>query len=55
METITAVAFILLISFLLAARSMKDIHFSKEIEKSLRKKKIKGAIVFFKDRITHYS
>lgn len=55
METMTAVTIIFLISLALAVRSMKDIHFPKEIEKNLRKKKIKGSIVFFKDRITHYN
>lgn len=36
-------------------QSMKDFHVPKEIKKLLNNKKIKGSIVFFKDKTRHYS
>lgn len=49
--------FILLfvIAFILALRSMKDLNVPDEIKKMLRIRKLKGTIVFLKDKITHYS
>ena len=55
MDISIVIAVILVISFLLALRSMKDLKFSDEIEKILHKKKIQGAIVFFKDKIQHFN
>jgi len=53
---ITFVSIILLvISLILAFRSMKDLDFSKEIEKMLHRHKMKGTIVFFKDKIEHFT
>lgn len=54
MEMSFAIVIIVTMSFVLALRSMKDLKFSKEIEKILHKKKIKGTIVFFKDKIQHF-
>ncbi|MBP9816232.1 hypothetical protein KBD09_03305 [Candidatus Woesebacteria bacterium] len=45
---------ILVISFILALRSMKDLKFGEELEKIFQRKKIKGTIVFFEDKVTHY-
>ncbi|KXK10577.1 MAG: hypothetical protein UZ22_OP11002000681 [Microgenomates bacterium OLB23] len=41
---------ILLISFVLALRSMKDVSFGDEVEKFFRRRKIKGSIVFLKTK-----
>ena len=46
---------ILVIAFILALRSMKDFDFSQEIEKLLHQRKMKGTIVFFKDKIEHFT
>ncbi len=45
---------IALVSFLLALRSMHDMHIPKELERLISNKKIKGSIVFFKDKVIHY-
>lgn len=45
---------ILVISFLFALRSMKDTRFGEELEKLFQRKKIKGSIVFFEDKVEHY-
>lgn len=47
--------FIFVISFVLAFFSMKDFNFEKKFISFLRKKKIKGSIIFLKDKILHYS
>jgi hypothetical protein len=39
----------------MALRSMKDFDMPPEIHQMLRSKKIKGTIVFFKNRVTHHS
>ncbi len=46
---------IFVISFGLALRSMKDLKFGDEIEKMFKQRKIKGSIVFFQDKVEHYS
>lgn len=43
-----------IISLILAVHSMGDVGFSKQIEQNIRKNKIKGTIVFFKDKVKHY-
>jgi hypothetical protein len=43
-----------MISFILALLSMKDLGFPDELKKILNRKKIKGAVVFFKNKIIHY-
>lgn len=48
-------ALILVISFLFALRSMTDLTFGEELEKFFQRKKIKGSIVFFEDKVTHYN
>ena len=45
---------ILLISFFLALRSMKDLQVPLQIKHLLAANKIKGTIVFLKDKIIHY-
>lgn len=45
---------ILILSFLLALRSMKDFQIPQEIKHFLLTKKIKGTIIFFKNKIVHY-
>lgn len=45
---------IFLISFFLAWRSMSDFQLPKEIKYFFDVRKIKGRIVFFKNKIEHY-
>ncbi len=45
---------IFIISFLLAFYSMKDFQLPQEIKKILRERKIRGRIIFFKDKIEKY-
>jgi len=52
---IIIIAVIVGISFGFALRSMKDLGFSQELEKAIKKGKMKGTIVFFKNKIVHYS
>lgn len=44
-----------ILSFLMALRSMKDLDIPLEIERLVRSRKIKGSIVFLKNKIKHYS
>lgn len=46
---------IFVISFILALISMKDLGFGEEVRKFLKRRKIRGTIIFFKDKINHYS
>lgn len=46
---------IFIISFLGAFQSMGDLDFGREIRKFIERRKGRGAIVFFKDGIKHYS
>lgn len=46
---------ILIVSVILAWRSMKDLGFADDVRKLLFKKKMKGSIVFFEDKVVHYS
>jgi len=46
---------IFLISFLLAFWSMRDFDLPKEISNFINRSKIRGTIVFFKNKIIHYS
>lgn len=43
------------ISFVMAFHSMKDFGVPNEIRKLLPTKKVKGRIIFFKDKVEHYS
>ncbi len=45
---------IFFVSFFLALRSMKDFQLPKEIKRILDQKKIKGRIIFFKDKIRRF-
>jgi hypothetical protein len=45
---------ILAISIILAVRSMKDFNVPSEINNLILGKKVKGKIVFFKNKIVHY-
>jgi len=47
--------FILIISFILALRSMADFNLPKEIGNLINQKKIKGTIIFLKNKIVYYS
>lgn len=56
MYMILILASILIVSFVLALRSMGDINIPKEIQKLIQEKRHTGRIVFFKDKKTkHYS
>jgi len=52
---IIIVVILAIASFILALVSMKDFHIPPEIAKILTMKKIRGTIVFFKDKVEHYS
>ena len=54
MITLIVLIAILFVSFILAIRSMGDFEAPKEIKTWLSLKKIKGTIVFFKNRVKHY-
>lgn len=43
------------LSFILALRSMKDFDSTHEMMSLLHMEKMRGTIVFFKDKIEHYS
>lgn len=45
---------ILILSFILALRSMSDFKVPKEIRRIIDSKKIRGTIIFFKGKIKHY-
>lgn len=47
--------FIFVLSLLLAFFSMKDMDVPNEIKKLLPMRKLKGSIVFFKNKVKHYS
>lgn len=52
---IITIIVLLIVSFVVALRSMKDFDTPPEVRKLLPLKKIKGSIVFFKNKIDHYS
>lgn len=45
---------ILVLSFIFALRSMKDFNVPSEINNLIQGKKVRGKIVFFKNKIVHY-
>ena len=45
---------ILVLAFIVALRSMKDFNVPDEINRLIQGKKMKGKIVFFKNKIVHY-
>lgn len=45
---------IFIISFILSFYSMRDFQLPIEIKKILKERKIKGKIIFFKDKIRKY-
>lgn len=45
---------ILFLSFIWALRSMNDFEAPKELKKLINFKRIKGSIVFFKNKVRHY-
>ncbi|MFQ5452035.1 MAG: hypothetical protein ACE5DQ_00555 [Candidatus Paceibacterota bacterium] len=55
MNILVIILILFLASILLAARSMKDIVFERDVLQMLQKRKLKQVIVFFKDKVTHYS
>ncbi|QQS43365.1 hypothetical protein IPM65_04360 [Candidatus Roizmanbacteria bacterium] len=55
MTILIILAVLFLISFILAWISMKDFHIPKEIRKMISMRKMKGSIVFFKNKVEHYS
>lgn len=46
---------LLLVSFIAAFRSMKDFDIPHEVRSMMNSKQVKGTIVFFKNKIMHYS
>lgn len=55
LNLVTILGLILGLSVLLAYLSMRDFDVPKEIKKRIKTKRIKGTIVFFKDKPRHYS
>jgi len=45
---------ILVLSFAIALRSMKDFNVPAEISRLVQGKKVRGKIVFFKNKVVHY-
>ncbi len=45
---------IFIISFILALRSMRDFGLPNEVKKMISEKKIKGTIIFLKNKIVFY-
>jgi hypothetical protein len=45
---------ILVFSFILALSSMKDFNIPSEINRLVQGKKVRGKIVFFKNKVIHY-
>jgi len=45
---------ILILSFILALSSMKDFSVPVEINRLVQGKKVRGKIVFFKNKVVHY-
>jgi hypothetical protein len=43
-----------IVSFIMAVRSMKDLKFGHEVSQMVFKKKMKGSIVFFDQKVVHY-
>jgi len=54
MEINIALSLILVISIILAVRSMSDFDYPDKIRQFIARSKIKGSIVFFKDKVRHY-
>jgi len=48
------IVIIFIVSFVLSLLSMKDLGFAEELKKILDRKRIRGTIVFFKNKIIHY-
>ncbi|NTU73367.1 hypothetical protein HGB07_04330 [Candidatus Roizmanbacteria bacterium] len=46
---------LIIVAFALALHSMKDLNVPPEIAKLIRSKKVRGTIVFFKNKVHHYS
>ncbi|MFA6081528.1 MAG: hypothetical protein WC741_03925 [Patescibacteria group bacterium] len=47
-------AIIFVIAFILALRSMKDFNIPSEINRLVQGKKVRGKIIFFKNKVVHY-
>jgi len=45
---------IFIVAFVLALRSMKDFNVPAEINRLVQGKKVRGKIVFFKNKVVHY-
>ncbi len=54
MDIILVSLVLFLISFLLALRSMRDFRLPAELQHMLNARKVKGTIVFLRNKIVHY-
>lgn len=54
MEIFFIAGVVFVISFVLAARSMKDFRVPKEVQKMTYGKKKRGTFIIYKNKITHY-
>ena len=49
------ITILFIVAFLIALKSTSELDFGSTIEQIIQRKKIKGTIVFFKDKVVHYS
>ena len=45
---------ILILSFILAIRSMNDLNVPKEVSRIVTRRKVRGTIVVFKNKVKHF-
>ena len=50
-----SITLIIILSFILALRSLRDLSNKKEGARMVNRRKTTGTIVFFKDKTVHYS
>lgn len=55
MFIITTILIISFISVILAFYSLKDLEIDKETQQAVKRSKTKGSIIFYKDKVIHYS
>ena len=54
MNIIIILGLILILSFILAVRSMRDFEIPKEVRRLLKINRVAGTIMFFRDKVKHY-
>ncbi|OGK18108.1 hypothetical protein A3H83_03780 [Candidatus Roizmanbacteria bacterium RIFCSPLOWO2_02_FULL_39_8] len=54
MDILFSILIILIISFIMAFFSVKDLDFASDIKKLIKRRQTRGAIVFFEDGVRHF-